>query len=78
VLERPAQHHLCRCSLQAFGDLDNRRMLESSASLERAVGLKHDIVVFARLEQPSAETERAELRLVHSRPDRRVRDEPAK
>ncbi len=53
-------------------------MLESSASLERAVGLKHDIVVFARLEQPSAETERAELHLVHSRPDRRVRDEPAK
>jgi hypothetical protein len=67
MLDRPAEHDLRGCPGEALGDRDDRRILEALTLLERAVGLEHDPLLEAVVEQPAPVPERAELHLVDGR-----------
>ena len=76
VLDRPAEHDLGGRAAEAFGDGGDRRVLEAAAACEWAVGLEHDPVLQAVVEQPAPVVERAELHLVDGRHARRTPDQP--
>src|SRR4029077_4011172 len=67
VLDRPAEHDLSGRPIQARRDPGDRRILQAFATLERAVGLEHDSLLQAIVEQPAPVLERAELHLVDGR-----------
>jgi len=68
-LHAPAQEHLGRRAPHALGDLPHTFVREMPAGAKRAVGLERDIALLARVEQPPPVLDRAELHLIHDRPD---------
>src|SRR5439155_26369660 len=65
----PTQQDLCGRPSDALGDAGNRLIREQAAGSEGAVGLEHDVMTLAGLEQSAPVGEGVELNLVDDRGD---------
>jgi hypothetical protein len=69
ALDAPAEEHLRRCPPEPLCDPRHRLARDVAPATERAVGLEHDAVPLARIEERCAVLVGAELNLVHGRRD---------